>query len=257
MPLLPVSGTEFALHGVDGSGEMAVLEAVGDEMTSALVLLSRTAALAGEPASDASLRALTVTDFEYLLLSMRASWFGPQLTLGLACAACRDLAQLSVGVSELLAQATPTAPRGVAPHASRPAWFILEGVAFRLPTVGDLIATAGEARPVKALAALTIGEGNASGRVRARVERAMAAMAPQLSRSISGPCPNCRAPLVAFLSVAATVLAELRLRAAYLHDDVDLIARHYHWPQDEILSLPLSRRSAYVDRIRRALTQAA
>jgi hypothetical protein len=257
LPLLPISGTEFALQDADGSSEMAVLEAAGSEIALALVLLSRTAALAGQPASEHALRTLTITDFEYLLLSLRASWLGLRMTLGLACNVCHELAQLDVELSELLAQATPLTPRGVAPLPARSSWFTLDGVTFRLPIVGDLMQTAGQLRPAKALAALTLGEGEAPRQVRARIERAMSVMAPQLSRMIEGICPSCGAPLTAYLSVPGTVVAELRLGAAHLHDEVDLIARNYHWPQAEILSLPLTRRRAYVERIRRALAQAA
>jgi hypothetical protein len=257
LPLLPVSGTEFALQDADGSSEMAVLEAAGSETASALALLSRTAGLAGQAPAEQPLRVLTITDFEFLLLTLRARWLGPRMTLGLACSACRELAQLQVDVAELLAQAAPLKPRDVAPHPTRLSWFTLESVAFRLPTVSDLLQTVGQPHPVRALVALTLDESQAPARVRGRIERAMSAMAPQLSRLIEGACPGCGAALAAYLSVPGTVVAELRLGAAHLHDEVDLIARNYHWPQAEILSLPLGRRRAYVERIRRALAPAA
>lgn len=85
----------------------------------------------------------------------------------------------------------------------------------------------------------------------------MAAMAPEVSRPVAGTCPDCAAAVQAPLHVARVVLGELRRAAGAVHDDVDLIARTYHWPEAEILALPQDRRRAYAERIRRAPAQAA
>jgi hypothetical protein len=256
LPRLPVSGTEFTLQGADGSSEMVVLEASGSDLAAALLLLARTAQL-GSGATARALRELTITDFEYLLLTLHVSWRGERMTLGLACSHCHELAQLSLETRALLAHATPRRPADVAAHPTRAGWFLLEQQAFRLPRVEDLLEAANDPHPVRALIALTVASPGAPRRLRARIERAMSLMAPELSRTIAGTCPACAARLRAPLSVAQVVVAELRQGAAQLHDEVDLIARHYHWPQTEILALPLSRRRAYVERIRRALAQAA
>jgi hypothetical protein len=253
---LPVSGTEFSLKSPDGSSEMVVLEADGSDLAAALALLTHSATL-GLENTEQTLRELTITDFEYLLLSLRASWLGPSMTLGLTCTSCRKLAQLSLQASELLAQADPHTPPWISTHPSRHGWFIVEAAAFRLPNVGDLIAAEDDPHPVRALASRTLPTSELPRRLRARIERAMSAMAPELSRIVGGSCPACGAPLRAHLSVARMVLGELRQNAAQLHDEVDLIARNYHWPQLEILALPLTRRRAYVERIRRALAAAA
>ena len=93
--------------------------------------------------------------------------------------------------------------------------------------------------------------------IRARIERVMAAMAPDVSRPIAGDCPACGATVEAPLHVARVVVGELRRAAAAVHDDVDLIARSYHWPEATILALPQDRRRAYAERIRRAQARAA
>ena len=54
------------------------------------------------------------------------------------------------------------------------------------------------------------------------------------------------------LHVTRVVVGELCRGAASVHDDVDLIARTYHWPEATILALPQARRRSYVERIRRA-----
>ena len=85
----------------------------------------------------------------------------------------------------------------------------------------------------------------------------MAAMAPEVSRPIAGDCPACGKTVQAPLHVARVVVAELRRTAAAVHDEVDLIARTYHWSEAMILALPQDRRRAYVERIRRAHARAA
>jgi hypothetical protein len=80
----------------------------------------------------------------------------------------------------------------------------------------------------------------------------MAAMAPEVSRPLAGTCPACAAAVEAPLHVARLVVAEFTRESASLHDEVDLIARAYHWAEADILRLPRGRRQAYADRIRQA-----
>jgi hypothetical protein len=82
-------------------------------------------------------------------------------------------------------------------------------------------------------------------------------MAPPLSREIAGRCAACGEKVRAEVAVAAVVVSELKRAAGAVHDEVDLIARAYHWPESQILALPQPRRRAYAERIRRAQLQAA
>ena len=248
---LPVSGLEVALRKPDGLDDMLVRETVGSPIEAGLALIAH---LAG--AADRDWASLVVTDFEFLLLSMRAARFGQELSLGFACPHCRELAEVAFRVSDFLASIKPRAVPGVAPNPNRPGWFCLDGAAFRLPTVGDQIAVAVLPRPATHLVALCMDEAARQTRRRAQVERAMAAMAPELSRPIAGACPSCGAAVHAGLSVSRIVVSEMRRAAADLHDEVDLLARAYHWPQAEILSLPQDRRHAYAERIRHSQSQA-
>jgi len=257
MSFLPVCGNAFGLKTPDGSSEIFALETAGSEVAVALGLLATLTSFDDALASEASLAALCITDFEYLVLSLRRAWRGPRIALGLDCGHCRAASEFSLDIDELLRGAIPKAAPGVHPDPDRRGWFTLDGGAFRLPVVGDQIEVAGCARPGRALAELCLDEPARQRPLRRRIERAMECMAPEISRVIRGLCPACAHPIEAYFPVAATVMAEMRQGAASLHDDVDLIARVYHWPQSEILSLPRERRRAYVARIRRALDWAA
>jgi hypothetical protein len=250
MPHLPVSGAEVALRAPDGSDDMLLHEAAGDAVEVGLALLER---LAGE----GDWAALTVTDFEALLLAVRTARFGQNLALGFACPACRERVELNIRIDDYLAGVEPRPVPGAASDPARPGWFRLDGAGFRLPTAGDQAAVAHLADPVRRLAERCLDETARRRPHRVRVERAMAAMAPEVSRPIAGDCPACGGAVEAPLHVARIVVGELRRATATVHDEVDLIARTYHWPEAMILALPQNRRRAYAERIRRAQPRAA
>jgi hypothetical protein len=251
---LPVSGAEVALRAPDGADDMLLQEAVGGPIEVGLMLLAR---LAGAGDRDRDWAGLTVTDFEFLLLSLRAARFGERLELGFACPGCHARAEVGFRIADYLAAVRPHAFPGVTQDAARPGWFRLDAAGFRLPTAGDQAAVARLAHPARRLAERCLDDAARQAPHRARVERAMTAMAPEVSRPIAGTCPSCDAAVEAPLHVTRVVVAELRRAAGMVHDDVDLIARAYHWPEAVILALPQDRRRAYAERIRRAPAQAA
>ena len=257
MPVLPVCGKAFDLKTLDGSSEMFVLETAGSDTAVGLALLTTLTSHNDAPAAETSLAALCITDFEYLMLSIRRAWRGPRVILRLDCVYCQEPSEFTLDIDKLLRDAVPKAAPGVHPDSDREGWFTLDGGAFRLPVVGDQIVVAGRARPARALADLCLDDAARRKHLRPRIERAMGCMAPEISRVIRGFCPACERPIEAHFPVVATVMAEIRQSVASLYDDVDLIARVYHWPQAEILSLPPDRRRAYVARIRRPVDRAA
>ena len=151
MPKLPVSGAEIALREPDGADDMALHEAGGGPAALGLALLRR---LAEDPGLDVA--ALAVTDFEFLLLHLRAQRLGPAMTLGFACPHCRAMAEVSFLAADYAAGATPKPAAGAAPDPARPGWFRLDGAGFRLPTAGDLAAADERGDPTQALADLCL-----------------------------------------------------------------------------------------------------
>jgi hypothetical protein len=232
---------------------MLLAEALGNPVEVGLALLAR---LYGEVLDPPG---LVVTDFEYLLLHLRALRFGQAMVLGFVCPQCRALAEVSFRLADYFADARPRTAAGVTPHPSRQGWFSLDGAGFRLPTAGDQVAVAGAAPRLAEtrLAELCLDETARARPHRARVERAMEAMAPSLSREVAGRCPACGSAVQAKLGVASLVIGELKRVAAAVHNEVDLIARAYHWPEPLILSLPQPRRRAYAERIRGVGSMAA
>ena len=85
----------------------------------------------------------------------------------------------------------------------------------------------------------------------------MSEMAPEISRPVAGRCPACGRAVRAGFSAVRVVVTELVRAAGSVHDEVDLIAQAYHWPEAAILALPQERRRAYAERIQRSRPKAA
>src|SRR3974377_1557243 len=99
MPRLPVSGAEVALRAPDGSDDLLLQEATGSVVEVALALLPR---LAADAEGERDWAALTVTDFEILLLAVRAARLGQNLALGFACPTCRARVEVNLRIDAYL-----------------------------------------------------------------------------------------------------------------------------------------------------------
>ncbi|MEP0826313.1 MAG: hypothetical protein HRF40_12580 [Nitrososphaera sp.] len=66
-------------------------------------------------------------------------------------------------------------------------------------------------------------------------------------------CPECGHSFQAALPVEEFVLRELGVRGHQLEREVHWLAFHYHWSENEILSLPTSKRKRYVELVNATL----
>jgi hypothetical protein len=142
-------------------------------------------------------------------------------------------------------------PRAVQ-QTDAPGWFGLAGetVKFRLPSARDLAALVEGPRPESDLFRGCVEPADVPVRLRRRIERAMEALAPPLSRTLTGRCPECGRSIDIYFDVRSFVLPELREHAASVYQDVHLLALHYKWPEEDILALPRSRRMHYAEMLR-------
>jgi hypothetical protein len=255
---LPVSGCEVVVRPPDGADDFATLEADGNVLARALVLLARVASRADGAA--ANWPALCVTDFEVLLAALRETVLGPAVLCLFNCPRrdCGERVEVGFRLPDYVAAARPGRPRGVV-ESERPQWFRLEdaSASFRLPTAADQCAVLGRAECARLLAERCLDPPDMPLAARARVERAMALMAPEVSRPIVGRCPACDARVRAGLHLPSLVMTELRRAAVGLQEDVHVLASVYHWEEAAILALPRKRRQDYADRARGLLVGAA
>ena len=248
---LPVSGLEVVLRQPAGVEDLLLLETPGYDTDLALALVTRLASRSdGTPTEWGT---LTVTDLDALLLRLRQLVFGDVIRADVLCTVkdCGARIDVSFRITDYLAHHTPHAPRGVeaAPEAG---WFRVQGqeIMFRLPSGLDQAAVAGMEQPERELIRRCVRPAELPARWLRRVERAMEALAPSLSHALQGSCPQCRTKADIYFEVQRFVLQELRDQAAFLYEDVHLLARHYHWAEEKILALPRYRRVQYADRLR-------
>lgn len=259
---LPVSSLSVALSPLTGAEEILLAEgSVSDPMLT-LDLIGRIAQ--AEPTSDeqeTDWAALTVADIDAILMRLRQFMLGGTISASLQCHGedCGERVEFSFPIDAYLAHHAPKPPSGRGWRAEpdeQPGWYRLESagqqVRFRLPTLADQIAADAAPDGEAWLAQACIAPPGLAARMQARVQEAMEKLAPPLAGPLDGVCPECGARLQAQFEARRFCLQELRDRARFVYDDVDLLAERYHWSEQNILALPRLRRAHYAERARQA-----
>jgi hypothetical protein len=260
---LAVSDRVVVLHHPSGAEDLLMLEAArtpsGDAWL-ALTLAERlTRTVEGAPIAWADLPA---SDLDATILRLRQALISDRVRSDVACPArdCRQRIDIDFRIEEYLAHHAPRSlgPRwrgwGVEP-LDEAGWFRpADGsVSFRLPTAADLVAVAGHPSAANELARRCLRPVEVPAKQRRRVEAVLEEMAPSLSGDLQGDCPECGASVAVHFDARWFCLRELRDRATFLYQDVDLLARRYHWSESEILSMPRTRRAAYAELARQGM----
>lgn len=269
---LPVSGRVVGLRHPTGVEDLLLLEG-GDDTAVALALACHLAR--SEPDSSAEIDVdvdvnlawadFTVTDLDAFILRLRQMVIGDLVRADVACAAngCGQRIDISFRITDYLAHRQPgerpARASWTVESAAEPGWFQLKAtrktqpgtVAFCLPTVGDQLAVAGEQEAEEELARRCIRPVGLPLPLRRLVEEAMASMAPSFADDLRGSCPECGAEVTVYFDARQFCLQELRNRAAFIYQDIDLLARRYHWSEMDILTMPHVRRTNYAELARR------
>jgi hypothetical protein len=259
--VLPVSGLAVSLLAPTGAEEVLLAERRVEDAALALALAQRL----GRADAQVDWSGLSITDVDVLIARLRIAMVGDRVIGEAACvsAACGEKVDLSFRLSDWLdhhrPRRGPTKGRDwrAEPAADAPGWHVLtvrgdEAARFRVPTLADQIAVQDAADPAAALAERVTAPAPLPARLRARAEAAMEMLAPALAGPMQGQCPHCGAALTALFHPRQYCLRELRDRARFVYDDIDVLAERYHWSEQAILRLPAARRSQYVERARQA-----
>lgn len=248
---LPVSRMAVAMRPPSGAEELLILEGAAGETALAIALLCRVAhAFDG---SAIGWPELSATDLDAALLRLRQIVLGDAIRAGVNCPAaqCGKRIDIAFGIGDYLEHHAPRLPRAAEPGEEAD-WMRLRGaaVSFRLPTAADQKAVESADDPRRELIRRCIRPEDAPAPALRRVETAMEAMAPSLAHNLDARCPECGAAVEVFFDPRRFSLTELREHAAFIYEDIHLLAEHYHWPEAEILSLPRHRRIRYVEIVR-------
>lgn len=190
------------------------------------------------------------------LLELRAAVFGPAWNCAADCPACRQVSEVQLDISALLAAAPDD---DVAPSAT---WYTLDEASaarFRLPVLADLT----EARPAEAAnaerlfhAIVEVPDRPATATLedetplRAAVEQAVLRLDPLSAIDIVMYCPACGHRWRAAAEVIGMLWADLSVAARRLLADVARLAALFGWSEQQILALSPLRRQHYLDMVR-------
>ena len=247
---LPVSGLPVIVSEPTGAEDLFLRETRTENAAVALGLIGRLVRKAdGEPIEwlDCS-----VPDLEVALLLLRQETLGDLIATDARCPSseCGARVDVSFRIGELLQSKKSSRSKNTGATAQGE-WILLahkgREIEFRLPTGADLLAIDGDNKQWLALEERCIRPARLERAAIRRAERAMEALAPRFSSNLAGDCPECGRHFEYYFDVFVFVLRELRNHAAGVLQDVHLIARHYKWGEREILTLPRSRRLAYVE----------
>ena len=219
-------------------------------------LLTLAAALTGR--TQDTLRALALPEWEELLITVRSALFGPRIEAELTCPDCGAGVSLIFSAGDL-PRSPPELPEGIVSLtaggiADLEASGAMGEAAFaflQTRALGDGpdhigAQFTGESKAMPALLErATFGLGSEQEAFGHALELAASGLALELATA----CTDCGAAMLAPFDIAAFFGAEMEARARRLLDEVHLIAGRYHWAEAEILSLPFSRRQAYIARL--------
>lgn len=262
---LPLSGLEVELRHPTGADDLLLIESPPADLRIAVTLMSRLGA--GIDGAAIAWGGLTVAELNAVILQLRQALIGDRIATETVCQAkgCGRRIDVTFSISEYLSHHAPSGPvvhgrrwrvEPAEKQGEEQRWFRLTGAAaggvpgpimFRLPTVDDQLSVRGRADAIAQLAVRCLRPATVPAAARRQVEAAMERMAPDLCDEIRGVCPECGSTMTLWFDAMQFCLRELRDRAAFIYEDVDLLARRYHWSEQEIIAMPQARRAAYAE----------
>ncbi|MGA7410477.1 MAG: DUF6760 family protein [Bryobacteraceae bacterium] len=269
---------EFELSVLTGRDEELLAQTTYDgTATVVTALLSRAVRRLGaiHPVGEDVARELLVADRQYLLLKLRQCTFGDMVRANLFCPwpNCGNRVSMEFKIDDLpVEEPSERAPfytmtlslqaADVEPEA--PNDESRRQVRFRLPNGADqealsLLLARNEAEALSLLLARTIqnlGKASSpsvedvtamSSMARAEIEAEMERVAPKVELNIETTCPECGRGFLVPFDLQRFFFGELRTDVDLLYRQVHYLAYHYHWAENEIMTMPGSKRQKYVE----------
>jgi hypothetical protein len=205
---------------------------------------------------------LTIGDREALLLHLRRITLGEKLECIVLCPAdgCGERLEMPLQVDDLLVPPCVEARREF--EIALDFTSAHYNVTFRLPTTGDLARISTEGRATSERGAIEVLErcvllatrdyapaavSDLPAEVHAAVAAQMTERDPQAELELDLQCPACGLAFSIVFDAGTFFLQELDERASRLPYEVHTLAWHYHWSEQDILKMPASRRTRYLD----------
>jgi hypothetical protein len=223
------------------------------------------------PVSEDLARRLLVVDRQFLLLKLRQITFGDHVQATVQCPweACWKKVDIDFSLDDIPVRESeekgPLYTRELSPEAT----FNSEHgeqyrqVVFRLPSGEDqeAISHVVEENEAKALALLLARCIRRLGLLqdpgpevirqlspvaRTEIERHMEVAAPHVDLTLAARCPECDREFTVPFDLQGFFLAECQTSREILYREVHYLAYHYHWSEQEILTLSREKRRKYI-----------
>ena len=188
------------------------------------------------------------------LLQVRRQNFGDLLEAYMECPECQERLEFSLSCAELLAN-TPVAESGGKQ-------IVIDAMPFNLKSPDSAAAAAAAASAsveaaIDNLLALCVSPGDTMNphatagahtpSMRAAIAAELAALDPAAEIFLELSCPACAHGWPALFDIENFLWTEIRARARRLLQEVDALARVYHWNEAGILGLSETRRGLYLE----------
>jgi len=249
---------DFHFKPVTGLLELALSESAQrccshpERVTS--VLCEALEELGSMPPSHSLVRELSVGDRQFLMRRLAVHIDDQLIWLTAKCGECKEPFDLSFRHSEL-----PVKPAGR--HYPEAMVETSQGsLLVRVPTGGDQEAVAAiqeESQAIRLLLERLVshqGSGEplntellSEGDITA-IEHAAEEMAPEIAQALLAQCPHCAEEN----QVPLTLYTCMERPVGDLYREVHTLAANYHWSENDILTLPRSRRHTYLSLIDRS-----
>jgi hypothetical protein len=213
--------------------------------------------------AGAIMRQMSIGDITFLLLSARKLMVDDDIACTAQCPSCSKNMSLSISVTELK-QTTTAAATTMAPERHHE----MEACGYRLrvrpltPQDQDIVLNNNPSsdKVVQALARACIihsepqlPDGDISESLLEAIGWTLGEIDPLSDITLHLACPECQHAFHATLPIEAFVLGELYQDKYGLEREVHWLAFHYHWSEQEILSLTREKRKRYVELINATL----
>jgi hypothetical protein len=183
---------------------------------------------------------IVTADRDRLLALLYISMYGTKIESTVSCRACGQKFDLDFSLDELLRHYQP------ALITNNGLYQLDHSISFRLPngedelSINDLNGPEAERKLLERC--LIEGNADTDGK---KIQSKMAELAPVLSMDMKAVCPECENEQQVQFDMQSFFLTKLIQEKSGLIREVHNIALHYHWSQQEILSLPRNLRKQY------------
>lgn len=203
------------------------------------------------------IRSLTVGDRVALMLHLRKLTFGDKLSCVLTCPDCKESMSLELSTSTLL---QPTIPNPKSEYSINLDNFTLTIRPVNGADLEAIIENSNKPDTAEQLVKSCIISSEPplhdklSDDFIAMVSSKLQELDPQANLELKFTCPTCQHSFQAPFNAEDYIFQEITEHQKQLEREVHWLAFNYHWSENSILSLPLTKRKRYVELINATLS---